>query len=366
MMRVRRFSVLAVLFLLLCAGSILLMRSCGGDRADDMPPLPTPEPVTEPTPTPDPMTLVSTPEPLPTPVPTPSYEGKVWTTDGVNLRLGPGTDFDIYNAVDKGTELQRTGMAENGWSIVQFNGAECYVSSTYISTTPPSAAPEAAATNSFNVTPCNDTVWTTDGMNLRRGPGTEYDVAITVEKDTELLRTGTTDNNWSRVLFENVGYYVDSTYLSTTPPAAEEGEEGEAGSEEASTAPPVVSGDFPTEGSFESNTGVALNLRVDWNVADNGDGSRTLNLKATLLSCTLEAASYADDLCFKVGNDTFYVTSKGVSVNSPSMVETELGSCSATVDSVGVPVTVSWRFNGSYSGQQIEYVTATQTLTFGS
>jgi len=47
-------------------------------------------------------------------------------------------------------------------------------------------------------------------------------------------------------------------------------------------------------------------------------------------------------------------------------VETPLGSCSATVDSIGVPVTVSWRFNGSYSGQQIEYVTATQTLTFGS
>ena len=35
-------------------------------------------------------------------------------------------------------------------------------------------------------------------------------------------------------------------------------------------------------------------------------------------------------------------------------------------DSVGVPITVSWRFNGSYSGEQIEYVTATQTLTFGS
>ena len=67
-----------------------------------------------------------------------------------------------------------------------------------------------------------------------------------------------------------------------------------------------------------------------------------------------------------MGNDTFYVTSKGVSVNSASVVETELGSCSATVDSVGVPVTVSWRFNGSYSGQQIEYVTATQTLTFGN
>lgn len=362
----RRFSILAVLFLVLCAGSILLMRSCGGDRSDDIPPLPTPEPIAEATPTPDPMSLVATPEPLPTPVPTPSYEGKVWTTDGVNLRLGPGTEFDIFNAVDKGTELQRTGMAENGWSIVQFNGAECYVSSTFISTTPPSTAPDTTESSSFNVTPCNDTVWTTDGMNLRRGPGTEYDVGVTVEKGTELQRNGTTDNNWSRVLYNSVGYYVDSSYLTTTPPTPEEGEEGAVSSTPESTAAPVVSGDFPTEGSFESNTGVALNVRVDWNVADNGDGSRTLNLSATLLSCTLEAVAYADDLCFKVGNDTFYVTSKGVSVNSASMVETPLGSCSATVDSIGVPVTVSWRFNGSYSGQQIEYVTATQTLTFGS
>ena len=364
----RRFSALAVIFLMLCAGSILLMRSCGGDRANDIPPMPTPEPLVEPTPTPDPMSLLATPEPIPTPVPTPSYEGKVWTTDGVNLRLGPGLEFDVFNAVDKGTELQRTGMAENGWSIVQFNGVECYVSSTYISTTPPSAAPDATVSSSFNVTPCSDTVWTTgDGLYLRRGPGTDYDIAVTVEKGIELQRTGTTDNGWSRVLFESVGYYVSSSFLTTTPPIAEEGEESvESSNEEAATAPPTVSDDFPTEGSFESNTGVSLNLRVDWNLVTNGDGTRTLNLIATLLSCTLEAASYADDLCFKVGNDTFYVTSKGVSVNSPSMVETYLGSCSASIDSVGVPVTVSWRFNGSYSGQQIDYVTATQTLTFGS
>lgn len=283
----------------------------------------------------------------------------------MNLRTGPGTEFDIFNAVDKGTELQRTGMAENGWSIVQFNGAECYVSSTYITTTPPSSAPEES-NSTFNVTPCSDTVWTVDGMNLRRGPGTDYDIAITVEKNTELQRTGTTDNNWSRVLFNNVGYYVDSSYLTTTPPTPEEDEEATAGMEAVSTAPPAVSGDFATEGSFESNTGVALNLRVDWNVSDNGNGTRTLNLRATLLSCSLQAASFADDLCFKVGNDTFYVTSQGVNVSSSSMVETVLGSCSATVESMGVPVTVSWRFNGSYSGQQIDYVTATQTLTFGS
>jgi len=355
----RRFSALAVIFLVLCAGSILLMRSCGGDRKDDIPPVPTPPAVEEMVTAPETAAPVATP--IPTPVPTPSYEGSIWTTDGVNLRTGPSTDFDIFNAVDKGTELKRIGMAENGWSIVEFNGTECYVSSTYVTTTPPSAAP-GESTSTFNVTPCNDTVWTTDGMNLRRGPGTDYDIAITVEKDTELQRTGTTDNNWSRVLYENVGYYVDSSYLTTTPPVSEEGDAAVP----ESTAAPVVSGDFATEGSFESNTGVSLNIRVDWNLADNGDGSRTLNLKATLLSCTLEAAAYADDLCFKVGNDTFYVTSKGVSVNSASVVETELGSCSATVDSVGVPVTVSWRFNGSYSGQQIEYVTATQTLTFGN
>ena len=94
----RRFSLLAILFLALCAACILLMRSCGGDRREEpqatLPPANDIMNATVPESTP-------APTPEPTPEPTPSYEGSVWTTSDVNLRRAPGTDGEVITAVDK-------------------------------------------------------------------------------------------------------------------------------------------------------------------------------------------------------------------------------------------------------------------------
>ena len=372
----RRFSLLAILFLALCAACILLMRSCGGDRREEpqatLPPANDILNATVPESTP-------APTPAPTPEPTPSYEGSVWTTSDVNLRRAPGTDGEIITAVDKDVELHRVGLAENGWSkiLYELNGEEvtCYVNSDYLTTVSPGAlTPNATpgtesggtapAASGFAVTSCDDTVWTTDGMNLRRGPGTDYDVAVTVEKNTQLRRTGVTDNGWSRVLYESVGYFVSSDYLTTVKPEELGGDEGKAEGENGDSAA-AAAASFETSGEFASDTGVPLNLIVRWNVADRGDGSKTLTLSAALSSCSLQSASFADNLCFKVGNDTFNLTTPDINVDSTSLTETPLGTCTAVVSQFNVPVSVTWHFNGSYSGQQLGDITASSTLKLG-
>ena len=55
------------------------------------------------------------------------------------------------------------------------------------------------------------------GVNLRTGPGTGYDVAATLDRGTELTRTGNEDG-WSRVTYDGKEYYVSSSLITTEKP----------------------------------------------------------------------------------------------------------------------------------------------------
>ena len=355
----KKISTLSILFLAVCAFCLILMRSCGGTEE---PPLPsyTPTETVQPTAptleeTPTPVVL-TTPEPVDIPL---------WTTDGVNLRRSADTKADVLTVIPKDEQIQRLDYPVSGWVHVKYNDTEGYVSESYVtkvnpaaSTTASSAEPNATEQpeTGFVVNPCSDTVWTTDGVNLRRGPGKEYDVAVSVNKDTKLERTGTTDNGWSRVLYNSVGYFVSSEFVTSTAPASEEKTEEQPGE----TAPAMAN--VAASGEFRSDTGVNLNILVRWDTVPNADGSMTLNLSAVLVSGPLTAAQFADNLCFKVGNDTFNKTAPAIELTENTTVETPLGSQSVKLSGSSVPVSVSWRFNGRYSEKELDYITAETML----
>lgn len=56
----------------------------------------------------------------------------VWANTGVNVRQGPGTDYDIIGGLEHGESTTRTGIGDNGWSRINYNGQEGYVYSKYI------------------------------------------------------------------------------------------------------------------------------------------------------------------------------------------------------------------------------------------
>ena len=362
----KKLSVLAIVFLVLCVGAILLMRSCGGSRPEEPSPIQTLE--TDPPATPAPTEPPVSTEPVVTPPPAVSATGTFYTTDDVNMRRAP-TNGEVITVVPKGTAVEKTGE-ESGWASVKLQGVEGYISSDYLSPQPPAdaAATGASGADDIPVTPCSDTVWTTDGVNLRRGPGTNYEIAGSVDKNTQLSRTGTTANGWSRVLYQSVGYYVSSDYVTTTAPATETptptGGESESGSQTG--AAPADAPALPTSGEFKSSTGTGLELIVRWSVLSSDENTKTLQFYAYLSSGTLQATASADDLCFKVGNDTFNTTSYGAEVSSKGLTETLLGACSCIVNQYTLPVTVTWHFNGTYGGHQIDDIEATDTLVLGS
>ena len=63
----------------------------------------------------------------------------VYATSTVNVRSGPGTSYEKLGQLAKGDKLTRTGICDNGWSRVVYNGKVAYVSSSYLTTTNPNS-----------------------------------------------------------------------------------------------------------------------------------------------------------------------------------------------------------------------------------
>ena len=136
--------------LVLLLGVLMLLPGCGfteGAGATVTVVTPTPTPLPTPTPAPTP-----TPEPTPTPaVPTEqTASGIVVTKTGgtytastdVNLRSDASPEADLVIGVMAGTELNGTGVCENGWIQIEYNGQTVYGSGEFLTQT--GAAPEAA------------------------------------------------------------------------------------------------------------------------------------------------------------------------------------------------------------------------------
>ena len=63
----------------------------------------------------------------------------VYAISSVNIRSGPGTDYEIVGSLAYGQSIRRTGVGSNGWSRVELNGEDAYISSSYLSTTAPAS-----------------------------------------------------------------------------------------------------------------------------------------------------------------------------------------------------------------------------------
>ena len=71
-----------------------------------------------------------------------------------------------------------------------------------------------STSNQVNFTDVNETVYTTDRVNLRKSYSTSSQKITTLPKDTKLTRTGIASNGWSRVNYNGQTAYVSSQYLS--------------------------------------------------------------------------------------------------------------------------------------------------------
>jgi uncharacterized protein YgiM (DUF1202 family) len=141
---------------------------------------------------------------------------KVTAKEKVNLRSGAGSDFDVVAVLENGTVIKRTGIGENGWSKLKYNGQTVYAITSYLTTdlkSKPKPKPDVVDGNTFTAT--KDSVTAKQEVNLRISPTTTAEIAGTLKNGTVLQRTATSNKGWSRLLYEGKTVYAITSYLTT-------------------------------------------------------------------------------------------------------------------------------------------------------
>ncbi|MGO1384064.1 MAG: SH3 domain-containing protein [Arachnia sp.] len=125
-------------------------------------PSPSAEPVATVSPTPSPVPEVVTPTPeVVEPVETTpavdwSVEGKDtgsgWSTASVNIRTGPGTEFDVILAVNEGHALTLTDVSHEGWQQISLKSGAGWIKASFLTETEP-VAPVAPVVTAKEGTP---------------------------------------------------------------------------------------------------------------------------------------------------------------------------------------------------------------------
>ena len=168
----------------------------------------------------------------PTPAPSnPEAEQTAKTTEYVNFRTGPGTNYSSKGVISLGTTVTVTDTSNSQWYAVRLaNGSTGYIFAQYIKIT---STPSATATPAPAPTPApsdpskEQTAKTTEYVNFRTGPGTNYSSKGVIPSGTAITVTDTSNSQWYAVRLADgsTGYiyaqYIKITFATVTPAPTE-------------------------------------------------------------------------------------------------------------------------------------------------
>ena len=129
------------------------------------------------------------------------------------LRSSPGTQYASLGTLKKGSLVHRIGIYSNGWSAIALGGRQVYVESASLE---PEKLP-GGPTLPEGYHPAEGTVTASENLNLRSGPGTEYEKVGRLPEGSSCRRIGLGDNGWSILIFEGKQVYAKSEYLLQIP-----------------------------------------------------------------------------------------------------------------------------------------------------
>ena len=122
-------------------------------------------------------------------------------------------------------------------------------------------------------------------------------------------------------------------------------------------------------GSFNSSTGVGLNLYVEWSSTTNVAGNySTVTMKTYLKHYSLYVGARSDAYVKCDGQNHTYSTAAISYSGSSQTTTTLLSSKSFTVyhnsdGTKSITLEAGWRFSGTYSGQSISWIKCSKTVT---
>ena len=125
--------------------------------------------------------------------------GKV-TTDNLNVRSGPSSNYSKLGTLTKETKVEVVERYSNGWYKIKYKGSYGYVSGAYVSLD--GSKGEVIATGK-----------TTAGLNVRSGAGTGYKKIGHLNKGTKVEIVTKLSNGWYKIKFNSSYGYVSGDYV---------------------------------------------------------------------------------------------------------------------------------------------------------
>ncbi|MBM3150704.1 MAG: hypothetical protein FJZ96_00630 [Chloroflexi bacterium] len=223
-----------------CLVLALLLAACGNVppslptgtpsvTAGTAPPTKSPSPEASPSPTPSntPLPPSQTPPPTFTPV-----DG--FTNYQVNVRTGPGTNYDTIGLINHSQVVQLTGRDAGGeWYQILYpeglNG-RAWIVSTYVQTADADSLPVIGLETSSGE--AANTARVLQRLNVRAGPGLDYAILGMIEPPATVILTGKNQiGSWLQVAYDpsptGLGWvavaYIQVTEMSVLPALDESG-----------------------------------------------------------------------------------------------------------------------------------------------
>ena len=147
---------------------------------------------------------------------------------------------------------------------------------------------------------------------------------------------------------------------SATPAPADPGETpAPAPSETPAPTPEPTPTPVPAdaEGSFVSDSGTGLNVRVDWQTYAAG-GQRKLKADVSIVSYSIFASAQYKSVVLKLGDETYSADCPAIQYDGKEQIVTPVATFTVDAPAPGTAVSVEWHYGGKYSGKELDVITA--------
>lgn len=148
----------------------------------------------------------------------------VTADEGLVMRSEPGDDKEDIHILSYGQEVQVL-KTENGWAQIKADGLSGWCSAEYLTEDQTAITQKEIKEVSDNdrgklVEPStrikngfHGVINTEDGLNLRCGPGQDYDILMVVPYETEVVEEGR-EGGWLFIKYDGQYGWVNSEYVS--------------------------------------------------------------------------------------------------------------------------------------------------------
>ena len=172
------------------------------------------------------------------------------TTEYVNFRSGPGTNYSSKGVISLGTTVTVTDTSNAQWYAVRLsNGSTGYIFAEYISFTGSNTPSATAAPTQAPSNGSEQTAKTTEYVNFRSGPGTNYSSKGVIALGTTVTVTDTSNSEWYAVRLSNGSTgYIFAQYLKLN-------------SSSSATATPAPTQAPSNDGTVQAKLTADVNLR---------------------------------------------------------------------------------------------------------